>query len=97
MTRATYRQTGARLTEHELVREEGREGNEESSEPTPYVCELGCLARAGEGRIVCIPVKLVGRGRVAESVVREGVRVRALPVMSFLHERMSVMGARAKK
>ena len=66
------RQTGGQrrgLTEHEGVGKERGEGNEEAAEAASDVGELGSLARANKGGIVGIPVKLVGRGRVAQRMV----------------------------
>ena len=57
------------LTEHEGVREERRECDEEAAETASDVGELGCLARASKGGIVGVPVELVGRGRVAQRMV----------------------------
>lgn len=79
-----------RLTEHEGLREQRRESDEETAKAAPDVGKLWCLAGASESRVVRVPVKLSRRGGVAEGMVREGVCVRALPVVSFLHERMSV-------
>ena len=74
--RAIYTMWGSRrygkdrtLTEHEGVREERRECDEEAAEAASNVGELGSLARASKGGIVGIPVELVGRGRVAQRMV----------------------------
>ena len=78
------------LTEHEGLGKERRKSNEKPTEAAPDVGEFGSLARASEGRIVGVPVELVRGGGVAQGMVRERVCVRALPVVSFLHDRVSV-------
>ena len=71
-------------TEHECVGIEGCEGDEQTTKATPYIRKLGLLSRPSERRIVHGPVDVIWRGRILEVVIREGVRVCALPIVSFL-------------
>ena len=76
--------SGGGLTEHERVGEERGEGDEQAAEAAADVGELGGLAAAGEGGVVCVPVEGMRGWRIAERVVGEGIGVRALAVVSFL-------------
>jgi hypothetical protein len=71
-------------TEHERVGIEGCEGDEQATKAAPYVRKLWFLSRSSEGGIVHGPVYVIWRGWIFEVVVGEGVRVCALPVVSFL-------------
>ena len=71
-------------TEHERVGIEGCEGDEQTTKATPYIREFGLLSRPSERGIVHGPVDVIWRGWILEVVVRKGVRVCALPVVSFL-------------
>ena len=71
-------------TEHERVGVEGCEGDEQAAKATTYVRKLGLFSRSSERGVVHGPVDIIWRGWIFEVVVREGIRVRALPVVSFL-------------
>jgi len=71
-------------TEHERVGIEGCEGDEQATKAAPYVRKLRLFSRSSERGVVHGPVDVIWRGWILEIVVREGVRVCALPVMSFL-------------
>lgn len=78
-----WRERG-RLAKHEGVWENGRESDEQASKAAAYVCKLWSLARASEGGVVDVPVRLRGRCGVVEGMVRERVSMSALSVVAFL-------------
>jgi hypothetical protein len=71
-------------TEHERVRIKRCEGDEQAAKAASYIRELGFLSRSSKGGIVRVPFNVVRRRRVHKIVVREGICVRALPVVPFL-------------
>ncbi len=71
-------------TKHERVRIKWSQGDEQSAKAASHIRKLGFLPRSSQRGIVRAPVHFVRRSWVFEVVVREGIRVGTLPVMSFL-------------
>jgi hypothetical protein len=56
-------------TEHECVRIERCQCNEQATKAATYVCKLRRLSRASKGGIVHAPVYLIWGGRVLEIMI----------------------------